>query len=118
MCQATKDSVSRAQVIRWRTDFVNVRESVGDEPRSGRTTSVSTNTDVECVGAFIRQYRRLTIRMIADGLNINECTFHQILTRDLKMRKLDANIVPNNLNDDKKSRRNEEPAEMLERLET
>jgi hypothetical protein len=56
--------------------------------------------------------------MIADGLNINECTFHQILTRDLKMRKLDANIVPNNLNDDKKSRRNEEPAEMLERLET
>jgi hypothetical protein len=38
--------------------------------------SVRTSTNVDRMGTFIRQDRRLTIRMIADDLNINECTVH------------------------------------------
>jgi hypothetical protein len=56
--------------------------------------------------------------MIADELNINECTVHRTVTQDLKMRKVGAKMVPKNLNDNQKGRRNEVSAEMLERRET
>jgi hypothetical protein len=62
------DSLSRAQVFRWHKDFVNGREMVEDEPRSGRPASVRTSTNVDRVRAFIRQDRRLTIGMIAMNL--------------------------------------------------
>jgi hypothetical protein len=44
------DSLSRAQVSRWHKDFVNGRETVGDEQRSGRPASVRTSTYVDRVG--------------------------------------------------------------------
>jgi transposase len=113
------DSRSRAEVLvfRWHKDFVNGRETVEDEPRSGRPASVNT-TNVDRVKAYIRQDRCLAIRMIADELNINEGTVHQIVTQDLNMRKLCAKMVPEKLNDDQKARRNEVSAETRERLET
>jgi transposase len=37
------DSVSRAQVFRWHKDFVNWRETVEDEPRSGRPARLCGN---------------------------------------------------------------------------
>jgi hypothetical protein len=57
-------------------------------------------------------------RIIADELNINECTIQQIVTEDLNMRKLCAKIVPKGLNDDQKACPNDMSAEMLEQLET
>jgi uncharacterized cysteine cluster protein YcgN (CxxCxxCC family) len=65
------DSLSRAQVFRWHKYFVNGQEAVQDERRSGRPASVRTSKNVDLVGAFIRQDRRLAIRMNADELNIN-----------------------------------------------
>jgi hypothetical protein len=56
--------------------------------------------------------------MVADELNINEFTVHQIATHDLNMRKLCAKTVPKNVDDDQKAARNEVSADMLERLET
>jgi hypothetical protein len=61
-------SVSRTQVFRWCKDFVNGREMVQDELRPGRCASVGTIMNVDRVRAFIRQDRRLTIRMISDEL--------------------------------------------------
>jgi hypothetical protein len=88
-------SLSRAQVFRWRKSYVNGRETVEDEPQSGRPASVRTSTNVDRVMmAFIRQDRRLTIRIVADELNINECTVHRIVTRDLNMRKVCSKMVP------------------------
>jgi hypothetical protein len=112
------DSLTRAQVFRWHKDFGKLRETVEVEPRPGRPVSVRTSTNVERVGAFIRQDRRLTFRIITDELDINECTVHQIVTQNLNMRKLCAKMVLKNFNDDQKARRNEVSAEMLEWLET
>jgi hypothetical protein len=98
--------------------LANGRETVEDEQRSGRPASVRTRTNVDRVGAFIRQDRRLMMRIIADEININECTVHQVVTRDLNMRTVCAKMVPENLNDDQKAHRNEVSAEMLQRLET
>jgi hypothetical protein len=98
-------SVPRTQVFRWHKDFVNGRETVEGELRSVSPSSVRS-TNVDHVRAFIRQDRLLTIRMIADKLNINGCKVHQVVTRDLNMRKVCAKIVPKNSNDDQKARRN------------
>jgi orotate phosphoribosyltransferase-like protein len=77
-----------------------------------------TSTKVGRVRAFFHQYRHLTIRAIADELNINECTAHQLVTQAFNTRKVCAKIVPKNLNDDQKARGKEVSAEMLERLKT
>jgi hypothetical protein len=49
--------------------FLEGREQVEDEP-------------------LVRSDRRLTLRMISSELNLNRFTVHQILTRDLAMRKV------------------------------
>jgi hypothetical protein len=55
------EAMSRAQVFRWHKEFKNGRESVGDEPRSGRAAEVRTDNNVQRVRALVRQDRRLTI---------------------------------------------------------
>jgi hypothetical protein len=64
------DSISCALVFRWYKDLVNGRETVEDEPRSRHAAPVGTSMNVDRMGAFIRQNQRLTIRMIAEELNI------------------------------------------------
>jgi hypothetical protein len=98
-------SLSRAQIFCWPKDFVNGREMMENEPRSGCPASMRTSTNVNRVRAFLCQNRHLAGWMIADELNINECMVHKIVTQDLNWEK-HLKMVPKNLNDDQKARRN------------
>jgi hypothetical protein len=49
------DSASHAQIFWWHKDFVNGREMVEYEPRSGHPASVRTSTNVHLVRVFIHQ---------------------------------------------------------------
>ncbi|GFU55198.1 protein GVQW3 [Trichonephila clavipes] len=96
--QAYGDSVlSRAQVFRWFRAFSEGRESTEDEPRSGRPSVSKTAENVARVRDLVRSDRRLTVRMIGEELNLNHTTVHQILTNELKMRKICAKMVLRNL---------------------
>ena len=65
-----------------------------DEPRSGRPSSSRTDENVDRIRDLVRSDRRLTVRMIGEELNLTHTTVHQILTNELKMRKICAKMVP------------------------
>ncbi|GFX21934.1 protein GVQW3 [Trichonephila clavipes] len=93
--QTYRDSVlSRAQGFWWFKAFSEGRESIEDEPRSGRPSVSKTAENVVRVRDLVRSDRRLTVRMIGEELNLNRTTVHQILTNELKIRKICAKMVP------------------------
>jgi len=75
-------------VYKWFERFCNVCVSVEDEERSGRPSTSKTQENVERVSEMIRSNGRLTIREIAEDLNIPYDSFQNILTTDLNMRRV------------------------------
>ena len=95
----------RSQVFKWYKAYSEGHESIKDEPCSGRPSTSKTDNNVEIVRALVRSDRRLTVRMIANELNLNHTTVHQILTEELAMKNLCAKIVPKNLTIEQKDNR-------------
>ena len=75
--------------------FLAGRDSVKDEPRPRRPTS-KTDENVERVKS-LRPDRCLTVRLIAEQLNLNKSTVDHVLTNDLEIRKISATLVPKTL---------------------
>jgi len=98
-----KHSLSRVQVFRWHKSFLEGQEQVEDEPCVGKPSTSKTDDSVERMRSLVRSDHRLTLRMISNELNLNQFTIHQILTQDLEMRKVCANLVPKNLTTEQKA---------------
>jgi hypothetical protein len=65
------DATSSAQAFRWQNVFSEGRNLVKDEQRSGRTSATRTGDNTARLRDLVRSYRRLTVRMIADEVNMN-----------------------------------------------
>lgn len=66
-----------------------VRESITDEPRSGRPPTAKNDENiVSHVPGHVRSDRWLTIRMIREQLELTHTSVHPILINDLEMRKI------------------------------
>ena len=76
-----------------------------DDRRSGRLFTRRTDENVERVKQKVRSDRRLTVRMIADELGMNNERVWRTITEDLGMRKICAKMVPRLLNEGQKERR-------------
>jgi hypothetical protein len=62
---------------------------------SGCLALMRTSTNVDCARAFFSQDWCLTIRMITDEININECTVHQNVIQDLNVKNYGLMILRN-----------------------
>jgi len=77
--------------------FSEGRKSVTEEERSGQTATSRTKENIAKIHQIVREYHRLTVRSIAEQMNIDRETVRKILTEDLDMRKVCAKMVPKKL---------------------
>ena len=61
-------SLYKGQVFRWHKSFLEGREQVEDEPRTGRLSTSKTDDNVERVRSLVRSDRRLTLKMISSEI--------------------------------------------------
>ena len=59
-------------LFEWFKKFMEGREDVGNDPKSGRPSTVKTQENMEKVARIVRGDRRLTIRAISELTNINK----------------------------------------------
>jgi len=79
--------MKKTAVYKWVKCFSEGRESVADEERSGWPATSRTEENIAKVHQIVRKNHRLTVRSIAEQVNINRETVRKILTEDLDMRK-------------------------------
>jgi transposase len=109
------DCLSQAVVYQWVKRFKEGRESLKDDPHPGRPSTARNEQKVAQVREKIRADRRLTIKEIAEEVNISFGSCQAILTEDLAMRCVATKFVPRLLSDDQKSRRLEVCEELKQR---
>jgi len=80
------NAMNKTAVYKWVKRFSEGRESVTDEERSGRAATSRTEENIAKVRQILRENRRLTVRSIAEQVNIDRETVRKILTEDLDMR--------------------------------
>jgi len=99
------DTISRTRIFEWHKSFKKGREEVEDDHRSGKPSTSRTEENVQHVREKVRSDRHLTVRMIADELDMNSERVWRIITEDLGMRKICAKMAPRLLNEGQKEGR-------------
>ncbi|UYV78964.1 hypothetical protein LAZ67_17000510 [Cordylochernes scorpioides] len=107
-------TLDRSNVYRWYKMFSEGREDVNDEERAGRPSTSTTDEKINEVEKMILANRRITVREVAEGLNISIGSCHSIFINDLGMRRVAAKFVPKLLNCDQKQHRMNIANEMLD----
>src|ERR1700753_291045 len=88
-------TLDRSKVYRWYKIFSEGREDVNDEERAGRPSTSTTDEKINEVEKMVLTNRRITVREVAEDLNISIGSCHSIFINDLGMRRVAAKFVPN-----------------------
>ncbi|UYV62235.1 hypothetical protein LAZ67_1008329 [Cordylochernes scorpioides] len=107
-------TLDRSNVYWWYKMFSEGREDVNDEERAGRPSTSTTDEKINEVEKMILANRRITVREVAEDLNISIGSCHSIFINDLGMRRVAAKFVPKLLNCDQKQHRMNIANEMLD----
>ncbi|UYV80686.1 hypothetical protein LAZ67_19001393, partial [Cordylochernes scorpioides] len=107
-------TLDQSNVYRWYKMFSEGREDVNDEGRAGRPSTSTTDEKINEVEKMILANRRITVREVAEDLNISIGSCHSIFINDLGMRRVAAKFVPKLLNCDQKQHRMNIANEMLD----
>jgi len=67
-------ALKKTAVYKWVKRFSEGRESVTDEERSGRPATSRTEENIPRIRQILRENRRLTVRSIAEQVNIDRET--------------------------------------------
>ncbi|UYV74376.1 hypothetical protein LAZ67_11003273 [Cordylochernes scorpioides] len=94
--------------------FSEGREDVNDEERAGRPSTSTTDEKINEVEKMILANRRITVREVAEDLNISIGSCHSIFFNDLGMRRVATKFVSKLLNCDQKQHRMNIANEMLD----
>ena len=96
-------SMSRTRVFKWHKRFVDGREDVEDDLKSGRPCTSTTDTNMKKVWQLVGSDHRLAIRVIANEVGMDKQTVRTILVDILGMQKVCAKMVPRLLTEEQKA---------------
>jgi len=99
------ETLFRSNVFRRYGRFRDGREDKEDDPRSGRTTECRNDNNVERISQLLLQNRHLSLRMLAEEVNIDKDTVRKTVFDDLRKRKICSRFVPHSLTPEQKDRR-------------
>jgi len=80
------ECLSHTQVFEWFKRFKEGREEIGDNQHPSRPRTSKSDANYEKVGEIVRQNHRLSIRAVAELINIDKKT-RQILHNNFNMKK-------------------------------
>ena len=95
----------RSNVFRWYGRIRDGREVTENDPRSGRPTECHKDNNIEKISQLLLQNRHLSLRMLADEVNIGKDTARKIVVEDLQKQKICSRFVPHSLTPEQKNRR-------------
>ena len=114
LTKANADSaMSKKRAYEWYKRFQDGREDGEDDERPGRSSTSTTDENVEKVKEMVMNDRRITIREVADDVGISIGSCHEIFSNVLGMKRVAANFIPKLLNFEQKQRRMEVAQESL-----
>ena len=111
------DSPSYSTIKKWAAEFKQGRESIEDDPPSGRPTTSTTDDQAETTHRTVLDDRRFSIQQIASIIGISLGSVQTVLTEILGMIKLSARWVPRMLTPDQKLARLETSRTLLTHFE-
>lgn len=106
-------AMSQTQVYYWYKEFKEGRLEVEDLPHDRRPQSSCSEENIEKVKEMVLENRRVTVREIAEDINISVGSAHTIIHDVLDMRRVSARLVPRLLNFYQKEHRKSVAKEML-----
>jgi len=86
--------MKKTAVYKWVKHCSEGRDSVTDKERSGQPATSRTEENIAQVCQIVHENCQLTVRSIAEKVNIDRETVRKILTEVLDMRKVCAKMVP------------------------
>ncbi|CAM4982674.1 unnamed protein product [Rotaria socialis] len=106
LCTALRDQApSYNTVVRWSKLCREGREEVEDEPRPGRPVTETTSDNIENVRHLIDNDPYLTIDEIQVETGLSHGTTQRIVSDHLKLKKITARWIPNQLTDSQRAER-------------
>ena len=81
-------TLSSSKVFQWHGLFRDGLEDTEDDPRSCRPTECRHDNNIDKISQLLLQNRHLSLRMLADEVNIGKDTVGRIVVEDLRKRKI------------------------------
>ena len=100
-----KNASSYATVENWVAQFKRGDFSTCDAPHPGRHKTVTTPEIIDQIHELILEDSRISVKSIAEQLDISRERFGSIIHEDMDMRKLSPKWVPKCLKADQKHQR-------------
>lgn len=117
MCNVMgKDAPNFSTVCRWSLQFKRGRESLDDDPRSGRPSEVTRPEVIAAIERRILADRRVKVSELSLEFQISVGSVEKIIHDHLGMSKVSARWVPRNLTAQDRQKRTESCMELLDRF--
>jgi transposase len=97
-------ALSRSDVFRWYGRFRDGQEDTEDNSRSGRPTECHNDNNVKMISQLLLQNRHLSLRLLADEVNIGKDRVRKIVVEYLRKQKICSRFVPHSLTPEQKDR--------------